>query len=87
MAVTTRAVSVASTATRLDALTEIGEEILVFNNGSATIYIGGADVTTANGVPVLPGSWSPSLPLPRGEALYGVVASGTHEARVIEVGL
>lgn len=87
MAVTTRAVSVANTATRLDAVAEIGEEILVFNNGSATIYLGGSDVTTANGVPVLPGSWSPGLPLPRGESLYGIVATGTQEARVLEIGI
>lgn len=83
-----RAVSVTDTATRLDTTTEQwGSSLVFYNNGTATIYIGGADVTTANGAPVPSASWSPGFELGNLDALYGIVASGTHEARVLEQGL
>lgn len=104
MATKSRAVSVGTTATRLDTADEAsgrrGLAIVVYNNGAATIYIGGADVTTANGAPIAAGTWGPGIDLEGTsdlpaetlggddhEALYGIVASGTVEARVLEVGV
>jgi hypothetical protein len=96
VAIKSTAVTVATTATRLDTATETdseghaiyGQSIAVYNNGAATIYLGGSDVTTSNGVPVTAGTWGPSFDIPtRDEALYGRVASGTVEARVIEIGV
>lgn len=56
MAVKTRAVSVADTATRLDTTDETdsvsGSSLAFYNNGASTIYVGGSDVSTANGAPV-----------------------------------
>lgn len=90
MATDVRAVSVATTATRLDTSSETdlarGSSVAVYNNGSATIYVGDSDVTTATGFPLAAGA-SLSLDLDPAESLYGVVASGTVEARVLEAGL
>lgn len=87
-----RAVSVTTTATRLDSLTDgddsvSGQSFAFYNNGAVTIYIGGAGVTTAQGAPVAAASWSPGADLNAGDAVYGIVASGTCEARVWEVGV
>lgn len=92
MAVKSRAVSVATTATRLDLTTDNedgvwSQSLTFYNNGAATVYVGGSDVTTANGAPVPAGTWSPGFDLNADEALYGIVASGTVEVRVIEVGV
>lgn len=92
MAVKSRAVSVATTATRLDSTTDNddeirGQSVAVYNNGSATIYVGGSTVTTATGAPIAAGAWGPSFDLGSPEGLYGIVATGTVEARVLETGV
>ncbi len=78
------AVSVATAATLLPASALTGRRVLwIYNNGSATIFLGPAAVTTANGFPLLPGQ---SVALEVGAlAVYGRVAAGTVEARVMEV--
>jgi hypothetical protein len=91
MAIDSRAVSVATTATRLDTASESdsvsGSAVALNNNGSATVYIGDSDVTTATGFPLAAGaSISFNLDGPS-DALYGIVASGTVEVRVLEVGV
>lgn len=91
MAVTATAKTVSTTATRLDTASEsdhvAGQSLVFYNNGSVTIYMGGSGVTTAAGVPVPAGSWSPSVDVQSDEGVYGIVAAGTAEARVLEVGV
>ena len=92
MAVKSRAVTVTTSATRLDSVDETDDtatsSLSLFNNGATTLYIGGADVSAANGVPVAAGSWGPGLNgLGLGEAVYGIAASGTLNVRVIETGV
>lgn len=86
-----RAVTVTTTATRLDTIDETdsvaGSAWSVYNNGSATIYIGGSDVTTANGTPVAAGEHYAADLGTVAEAVYGIVASGTVEVRVFETGV
>lgn len=87
-----RAVSVGTSATRLDTADDTGdrqagESLLVYNNSSVTIYIGGAGVTTSTGMPVAANSYGPGMDLQTGDALYGIVASGTAEMRVFETGV
>ena len=90
MAVNSRAVSVGAAATRLDTEGETdslaGSAVAVHNNGSSTIFVGAAGVTTATGFPLAAGT-SMSCELYGNEAVYGIVASGTVEARVLEVGI
>ena len=78
------AVSVATTATALPASALAGRRVLrVFNNGSSTIYLGPAGVTTSNGYPLKAGQ---ELVFEFGAlVLYGIVAAGTVAARVLEV--
>ena len=77
-------VSVGTTATALPASALANRRALIIrNNGSATVYLGAAGVTTASGFPLDPGQ---SLALEIGTlAIYGRVASGTVEVRVLEV--
>jgi hypothetical protein len=91
MAVNSRAVTVTDAATRLDASTDgddsmAGQAIAVYNNGASTVYLGGSTVTTATGVPVAASSWGPGMELSISDQLYGIVASGTVEVRVLETG-
>lgn len=94
MSVSSRAVTVTTTATRLDSTSDHGTphgsngQAFTFHNGSAvTVYMGGSDVTTANGAPVAASSWAPGMDLTSGDIVYGIVATGTAEVRVLEVGV
>lgn len=99
MAAKSSAVTVATTATRLDTAVEggsagnyeqgqPGQGLALFNNGAATVYLGGSDVTTSNGFPMPGGTYGPSVELADpGEGVYGIVAAGTVEVRVFEVGV
>lgn len=51
-------------------------------SGGATIYVGGADVTAANGFPVAAGQ-TLTTDVDRGEQLYAVTASGTQAVAVL----
>lgn len=91
MAINVRAVSVATTATRLDTAAETdtqpGSAVAVYNNGSATVYLGDSDVTTATGFPLAAGSSMAFEFDVSKDALYGIVASGTVAVRVLETGI
>lgn len=57
----------------------------LYNNGSVTIYVGGANVTSATGVPVGAGLWGPSLDVGPKNIVYAVTASGSSDIRVLEM--
>lgn len=58
----------------------------IFNNSSAVIiYVGGSNVTSANGIPVFPGSYGPSLDAGPRNIVYAVTASGSADVRVLEL--
>lgn len=62
------------------------------NVGTSTIYIGGSDVTTANGINLEPGStleWGVGSSVEWAERaslldFYGIVGSGTQTVKVLE---
>lgn len=78
------AISVTSTRVKLPTTT-LSQRLtcLVFNNGSETLYIGDITVTTANGMPINPNS-SLSFAVEDGVDIYGIVATGPLNARVLE---
>lgn len=80
------AVSVGTTATALpDTPLDYRRSVMVFNNeSSATVYLGGESVDTTNGLPVLAQTYSPVIDAGPRMILYGIVASGTADVRVIE---
>lgn len=59
--------------------------LIVFNNSTQTIYIGGSDVTTTNGLPVPKNTYSPPVDAGPKLIVYGIVASGTADTRVLEL--
>lgn len=78
------AVSVSTSATALPASALAARRVLwIYNNGSVTIFLGAAGVTTAAGFPLLPGQ---SVSLGVGALVVcGIVATGTAEARILEI--
>lgn len=90
MSIASAAVSVATTATALHAAESAGSDrvpLVVANVGAATIYVGGSDVTTSNGVPIAAGASLTVNELAPGEVLFGIVAASTVEARVLRQGV
>jgi hypothetical protein len=82
----TTAVTVSASATPLPATSlENRRSVSVYNNSSQTLYVGGANVTTSNGVPVPASSYSNIFDAGEHMILYGVVASSTADIRVLEV--
>lgn len=77
------AVSVGNTATLLLAANERRVSAIIYNNGSVTIYVGNASVTSSNGIPVAAAT-SFTDDASNG-ALYAITASSTADTRVAEV--
>lgn len=60
------------------------QPVVIFNNdAAATLFIGGTGVTTANGFPILKQTGI-SFRLISGEQIFGIVAAGTLDARVLQ---
>lgn len=80
------AITVGTSATALPS-TPLGyrKSLVAYNNSSTvTLYVGGSDVTTANGIPVPPLSYSPSFDAGGKLIVYGVTSS-TADVRVLEM--
>ena len=87
MAVKSAAVTVAVTATLLASAVSDRDGMKVRVQVPAagqTVYLGGSDVTVAEGYAVATGTESHELTLARGEALYGIVNATTQAVRVIK---
>lgn len=85
-------VSVGVTATRLDAIDDSGDgvtgEAITVRNAHATdsVFLGGADVTTANGFELVAGA-AYSDTLMTGDALYAIKAATTATVHVLRRGV
>jgi hypothetical protein len=85
--VMTRTVTVGSTRVPLPGeVLSNRRAVIIFNNDNAdTVYIGGANVTASDGLPVLPQTYSPALDAGPRMILYGLTSSGTADVRVMEI--
>lgn len=83
----TTAATVGTTLTTLPSYGQLlnRRAVQVYNNSATTIYIGGSDVTTSNGIPVPASAYSPILDAGYNVILYGIAASGGLNVRVLEV--
>lgn len=84
----TTAVTVGTGLTALPAYGQLNNRrsIIIFNNSAATtVYVGGSDVSSSNGLPVLAQAYSPAIDAGVNMIVYGVVASGSADVRVMEV--
>lgn len=79
------AVTVTAVATLLPASALSGrKEIIIFHNGSGTIFIGDVSVTSTNGFP-LPANTSISFKVDGTVSIYGIKASGSSDVRILEL--
>ncbi len=83
----TTSATVGSTLTKLPTYGQLfsRRSVMVYNNSANTIYIGGSDVTSSNGMPVPANSYSPILDCGYNMILYGIAATGSNDVRVIEI--
>lgn len=89
MAVQPDQVAVGTTATELTTAptdTVAGQSLAIRNKGTASVYLGGAGVTTGNGFELAAGE-SLSVDLAEGERLYAIAASGTVPVHVLRTGV
>ena len=76
-------VSVTTSATALPSSALTARKALAVRNvGALTVYIGGSGVATTSGFPLYPGE---SQAFDASLVLYGIVAAGTCEVRVLEM--
>lgn len=57
--------------------------LIIYNNGTSTIYLGGSAVTANTGIPLGVGAtFTADLGAAR---IYGIASAGTHDVRVLEL--
>lgn len=85
--VKTTATTVGTTRTTLPGYGQLNNRraLQIYNNSSNTIYYGGSDVTTANGIPVSAGSFSNVIDAGYNMIVYGIASTTGNDIRVIEV--
>lgn len=59
--------------------------LMIYNNSANTIYLGGSDVTTATGIPVPAGAYSPIIDAGYNMLVYGIAATTGNDIRCLEV--
>lgn len=59
--------------------------LIIYNNSSQTIYIGGSTVTVAAGFPIPPATFGPPIDAGVYMTVYGIAGSSGAEVRVLEV--
>jgi hypothetical protein len=77
-----KAVSVTTSPTLIVPADNIPRTVYIHNGGGAKVYLGGADVSTANGFH-LGNNESQDFFVPTNEKLYSVVASSTNTVIVL----
>lgn len=83
MGISSSAVTVAATATLLTKADGDGDNIVVTNVGTETVYVGAAAVATTDGFPLASGG-ALAFRLAAGESAYGIVSTGTEPVRVLK---
>lgn len=79
-------ITVTNTATLLPATNLANRRSLIlYNNSNQTLYIGGTGVTIATGFPIPASTYSPPIDAGFYMNLYGIVASGSADTRILEV--
>lgn len=79
----TAAFSVSTTRVLIIPADNINRTVYIHAIGAGVVYVGGADVTAANGMLTEKNAVPFEMVLPSNEALYAITASGTEEVRVM----
>ncbi len=75
-------VTVTTTATLVVPKDDKPRTVYLHNSAGTTIYLGGSAVTTSNGYHLGNGE-TETLFIPTNETLYGIVAAGSHDIKVL----
>lgn len=75
--------AVSTTAIQIVAADNLNRQIYVHPIGNGVVYIGGSDVTAANGMLTEKGAVPFAMNLPSGESLWAITAMGTEDIRVL----
>lgn len=75
-------VSVTTAATLVVPKDDKPRTVYIHNSAGVTVYLGGSAVTTSNGWHLGNGE-SQDLFIPTNETLYGIVAAGSHDLKVL----
>jgi len=78
-----RSYSVSTTRVKIVASDNINRTVYLHAIGAGVVYIGGADVTSTNGMLTEKHAVPFEMFLPASEELYAITASGTQEVRVL----
>lgn len=82
----TTPITVTTTAQRIPTTALIGRKtMIIYNNSTSTVYVGGSNVTATNGLPVLK-QQSVSIDASDDIIFYIMVATSTANVRVMEIG-
>ena len=76
-------VTVTTSPTLLVAADESHRTVYLHVMGNATVYLGGADVTTATGTATEKHTTPVAIEVPANETLYGIVVTATEDVRVL----
>ena len=58
--------------------------LIIYNNSSSTVFIGGSDMLAADGLPVPANTYSPPIDAGESMIVYGRTSTGSAEVRVLE---
>lgn len=75
-------VTVTTTATLVVPKDDKPRTVYLHNSAGVTVYLGGSAVTTSNGWHLGNGE-TETLFIPTNETLYGIVAAGSHDLKVL----
>ena len=82
----TQAITVTSTITAIPTNALANRRTLIFyNNSNQNVELGGSTLTYGEGLPILPGTYSPPLDAGARLPIYAIVVSGTADVRVGEI--
>lgn len=80
------AVTITTTATRILTKSNSYRTIYLHVTGNGVVYLGGADVSSANGLLTEKNAVPIELQIPAQEELWAVVATGTESLRILKPG-
>lgn len=79
----TASFSVSTTRVQIITADNIYREVYLHTLGAGAVYIGGADVTSANGMLTEKNAIPFAINLPANESLWAITATGTEEVRIM----
>lgn len=86
MAVSSAQITMGATRTLITRADTDGCVVYVHNRTGTVVYVGGADVTAANGMGIDSAAGPVRMTLDATDTLYGITASGTPDIQVLRIG-